>query len=171
MKKVVLFLFVCTTIIACRGPRGHEGPEGPSGDSGNGVLGQTFEFEDIDFDYEPDNNIYSTFVEIPEEIEVLESDAILVYRLEIDDGVETFSLIPQDFFVDEGTVHYVFNHTDQDVELLIDGDFDMSNLSSDFTQDQIFRFVVVPSDFAKDPNVNIKDFYDLQAYDIELEEF
>src|SRR5699024_10779847 len=152
----------------------HEGPEGPPGDEGNGILGQTFEFEDIDFEYEPDSELYSFVIEIPEEIEVLESDAILVYKWEIlidsdKNEHEAFSLIPQDLFSDEGTVHYAYSHTTEAIELLIDEDFDMSNLSSDFTQDQIFRFVVVPSDFAKDPNVNIKDYYDLQAYDIELE--
>jgi len=121
-------------------------------------LGQTFEIENIDFGYLPETGTYNAIIDIPAEIEVLESDAILVYRLEINDGIETWSLIPQNFFLEQGTIQYVYNHTATDVELIIDGNFDLSTLSPDFTQDQVFRFVVVPSDFATTSGVDVSNY-------------
>lgn len=170
MKKITLYLLTLVFITACTGPEGPMGPEGPPGE-GSGVIGQTFEYEDIKFDYEPDFNMFSTLIDVPDEIEVLESDAILVYRLEIDNGAETFSLIPQNFFLDEGTIQYVYNHTPSDIELIIDGDFDLSNLGTEFTDNQIFRFVVVPADFANDPTINIESFSELIDSGIEFKEF
>lgn len=170
----MLSLVVVLALMACRGHQGPEGPMGPPGD-GDAVIGQTFEFEDVDFEYEADNDLWSTVIEVPDDIEVLDSDAILVYRLETVEGtdgpLDTYSLLPQVFYVDNGSITYVFNHTANDVELMIDGDFDLSNLSTDFTDAQIFRFVAIPSDFANDPNTNIETFGDLQRTGIDLEEF
>lgn len=174
MKKIVLYLFTVAALAACTGstgPMGPPGPQGPSGDGGDAIVGQTFEFEDVDFDYEPGPNLWSTIIDIPGEIEVFDSDAILVYRLEIDGNVETFSLIPQNFFLAEGTIQYVYNHTSMDIEIMIDGDFDLSSLSTAFTNDQVFRFVVIPSDFANDPTVNIDTFSDLLDSGIEIKQF
>ena len=44
------------------------------------------------------------------------------------------------------------------LEIIIDGNFDLSTLSTDFTQDQIFRFVVVPSDFATTTGVDVSNY-------------
>src|SRR5699024_11013019 len=101
----------------------------------------------------------------PDDIETLESDAILAFRMEVDGGVETWSLLPQVFFVKgKGTITYVYNHTPDDIELLIDGNFDLSGLSPDFTDAQVFRFVVVPSDFSDPQSMGIKTLSDLEGY-------
>ncbi len=159
MKKIYFLLsFVLIAFTSCSDD-GEVGPQGPPGEPGVNILGQTFEFEGINFDYFADGNIYATVIEIPTEIEVLPSDAILVYRRELtDDGIETWSMIPQNFFLAEGTIQYVFNHTDIDIELLIDGNFDLSSLDASFTQNQFFRFVVVPSDFAETSGVDVSDY-------------
>lgn len=158
MKKLLSLLLLSTVVfISCEGD---QGPPGPPGEPGTNILGQTFEFT-VDFEYSDETEYFSAIVDIPNDIEVLDSDAILVYRLEVvqgDDGeFDTWSLIPQNFFLDEGTIQYVYNHTDVDVELIIDGNFDISELDTGFTEGQVFRFVVVPSDFAEDTNINISD--------------
>ena len=157
MKKLsVLFAFITLTLTSCTSDE--PGPPGPPGEPGVNILGQTFEFEDVDFAYFEDSNFYATVITIPDEIEVFESDAILVYRREVVDGTETWSMIPQNFFLEQGTIQYVFNHTADDIELLIDGNFDLSTLDGAFTQDQFFRFIVVPSDFAQDTGVDVSDY-------------
>src|SRR5699024_5269958 len=152
------------------------GPVGPPGAPGTNVMGQTFEFENIDFAYEAGNNLYSALISIPQEIEVYDSDAILVYRLasvpaQNGGSITTYSLIPQNYFLPQGTIQYVYNHTTTDVELLIDGNFNLAALGTGFTKDQIFRFVIVPSEFANDPTVDITTYEKLQSYGIDMREF
>ncbi len=106
MKKItLLFAFIAFSLTSCSSDE--PGPPGPPGEPGVNIVGQTFEFEDIDFEYFEDGNFYATVVVIPEEIEVLPSDAILVYRQEIIDGTETWSMIPQNYFLEEGIIQYV----------------------------------------------------------------
>lgn len=178
MKKLLSALFVTALLFtACEGDQGPPGPPGPEGEPGINVVGQTIEYEDVDFDYFADVNYHATIIGLPDDVEVLTSDAILVYRLEVieDNGdvYETWSLIPQNFFLDEGTIQYVYNHTDVDVELIIDGNFDLSNLDTGFTQDQVFRFVIVPSDFAESTGIDVANFnavmnaLDLQEQDVQ----
>ncbi|TXK75016.1 collagen-like protein [Mesonia sp. K4-1] len=176
MKKLLLGIVIAAGLMACEGDRG---PQGPPGQDGLTIIGQTYEYENVNFTYEPAANLYSRLLEVPSEIEVLESDAILVYRLEVVSGdngpIETWSLIPQNFFLPQGTMQYVYNHTAADVELLIDGNFDLSTLDAGFTTNQVFRFVVVPSDFAKDPKINIETYDELEKavlqQDFQLKEF
>lgn len=169
MKKLFLILFVAGFLFsACEGDRG---PQGPPGEDGINMVGQTFEYEDVDFDYFEDSNLHSSILEVPGDIEVLESDAILVYRLEVADDTETWSLIPQNFFLDEGIIQFVYNHTFEDVEILIDGNFDLSDLDTGFTQDQVFRFVVIPSDFAETTGIDVSNIEAvMNALDIEENE-
>lgn len=157
MKKISLLLaFIAFSLTSCSSDE--PGPQGPPGEPGVNIVGQTFEFEDVDFTYYEDGNFYATVIEIPDEIEVLQSDALLVYRREVIDGTETWSMIPQNYFLDNGTIQYVFNFTAGDIELLIDGNFDLSTLDGAFTQNQFFRFVVVPSDFALDTGVDVSNY-------------
>lgn len=166
MKKIsLLFAFIAFTLTSCSSDE--PGPQGPPGEPGINIVGQTFEFEDVDFTYFADGNFYATVIDIPAEIEVLESDAILVYRREVIDGSETWSMIPQNYFLDEGIIQYVFNYTATDIELLIDGNYDLSGLDGAFTQNQFFRFIVVPSDYATATGVDVSD-YDAVMKSLEL---
>lgn len=160
MKKLLsLVSIVLFTFTSCSTGDGDIGPQGPPGEDGLDGLGWTFE-ETVNFEYFADLNMFSAFIGIPDNVATInpDADAVLVYRLEVVDGIDTWSFIPQNFFLDQGTIQYVFNHTAVDVEILIDGNFDLSTLSTGFTNDQTFRIVVVPSDFAVDHNVDVSDY-------------
>ena len=157
MKKFLsLIVLMSIFFVSCssdgdRGPQGPQGPPGIDGVDGLDGLGYTYE-QTIDFDYFSDVNYYSQLIDIPEEVATFEpeSDAVLVYRLELLDAegggtIDSWSLIPQNFFLSQGTIQYVYNHTVSDVEIIIDGNFDLSGLDSQFTDNQTFRIVVLPS--------------------------
>jgi hypothetical protein len=165
MKKIATLL-ICAifALTSCTSDsvQGPQGPPGADGIDGLDGLGYTFE-ETITFDYFFNSNTYSTFITIPNSVATVnpDADAVLVYRLEIvQDGsgndIDSWSLIPQNFFLEEGIIQYVYNHTAVDVEIIIDGNFDLSNLDSFFVENQTFRIVVLPSDtFAKDTGVDV----------------
>lgn len=161
MKKLsFLFAFIAFSLTSCSSDEpGPRGPQGPQGEPGVNIVGQTFEFEGVDFEYDAENNIYiSGLIEFPAEIEILPSDGILVYRRQLFGDTETWSLIPQNFFLDGGTIQYIYTQTDTDIEILIEGNYDLSNLEDTYTQDQFFRFIVVPSDFAVDTGVDVSNY-------------
>ncbi len=161
MKKATLLLgaFLTLFLISCEGPQGPPGFDGFDGQNGqdgaDGIQGQVFEVDGVNFGYDPGSNLQSAIIDFANntDFEVFESDAILVYRfdgeIELGDGsfANAWSLIPQNFFVAEGTIQYTMAHNFIDVEIFIDGNFDLANLSPDFTQNQFFRIVIVPSSF------------------------
>lgn len=141
---------------SCEGPAGPQGLPGPEA--------QVIEVE-VNFDCTNGticNAPIITYSDITD-VEVFESDAVLVYRLDgvidLNDGstADAWSLIPQNFFLDEGTIQYVFAHTFVDIELFIDGDFDLSNLDAGFKNNQIFRIVFVPGAFANTNRIDISN--------------
>lgn len=147
--------------IACEGPEGppgFDGAPGPPGQDGlDGIQGQVVEVDGVNFAYDSSGNIYNALITFSDitDFEVFESDAVLVYRfdgtIDLSDGstADAWSQIPQSFFLPEGTIQYVSAHTFVDVELFIDGNFDLSILDTSFTDNQSFRIVFVPSVFAE----------------------
>jgi hypothetical protein len=158
MKNIFLLLAVITsfTFSSC----GDEIIEN------NLFLGQTFEITTtLNLNQ---NNIYdSGIISIPNSVEVFESDAILAYRLEeVVNGTDVWSQLPQNFFLDNGDIiQYVFNHTFLDIQVLIDGNYDPIALSTGFTDNQTFRFVVVPSEFA---NANLTMDQAIEQFNLQL---
>lgn len=152
---VAIFLVMFT--VACEGPEGPPGYDGLDGlDGADGIQGQVVEVEGVNFDYDGEANLFSTLINFSDvtNFEVFEADAVLIYRwtgtVPLGDGsdADAWSQIPQNYFLPEGTIQYVFEHTFVDAELFIEGNYDLSALSTDFTDDQIFRIVFVPSVFA-----------------------
>lgn len=141
-----IMLMSCVTESVLPGP---PGPPGPPGSDGGIFVGESFDVA-VDFLYYPDTGLQEVIVPLP--YDILESDAVLVYRLEkevVIDGIVTdaWSPLPQNFFLDGGDIiQYIFNHSFADVELLIDGNFDLEFLSPDFTVAQVFKIVIVPAD-------------------------
>lgn len=150
MKKL-LTLILCSAFIlsSC----GEDGPPGPPGEDGIYIVGETYEYN-VNFTYYPDENLHSAFLEFPP---VEPSDGILVYRMALIDNVETWSLIPQNFFLPQGIIQYVYTHTNEDVELIIDGNFDLSTLGTQYTRTQVFRVIIVPSDYATTSGVDVRN--------------
>ena len=166
MKKLFSILFMSTFLFAAcssdgdQGPQGPEGPQGPPGE--DGLIGTTIEFEGIDFNEEND---YSAFIDFNEnDIEVFESDAVLVYLKDGEDGeadgepVEVFRQLPQIYYVDNEEVQYNFDFTFFDVNIFMDGTADFSALDPAYTDDQVIRIVVVPADFAEDTGVDVSNY-------------
>lgn len=158
MKKIsLLFAFIAFSLTSCSSDE--PGPQGPPGEPGINILGQTFgDLTARNFNYDDDFNLHDYFLEIPANIEVFESDAILAYRLEVIGDVETWSLLPKTYFLNDGRIiQYSFNHTDEDIEVLITGNFDLSTLEAEYTQNQYFKFVVVPSEFIDEMSIDVSD--------------
>ena len=87
MNKFYTLLFFATVLISCEGSVGPPGPQGAPGEDGfDGLIGQVIEVQadlnaGTDFEY---------FVEIPDDIVVIESDVFMVYRLmEVTNDVKT----------------------------------------------------------------------------------
>ena len=168
--KNLLVLFALSTAVFLTACEGDPGPPGPPGDPGINILGQVFE---VTVDFTPGNG-FSQLIQFPSNVEVFESDAVLVYLLEdvIPDpsgSIDVWSQLPQTFFVGNNTLVYSFDHTFLDVRLFLDGNFDLSTLGSNFTNDQTFRIAVVPSEFA-DANLSMSELLDtinLEVTDIQ----
>lgn len=142
-------LFLLVTLVACKGDRGPQGPPGQN------ILGQVFE-KTVDFNA---GNNFTAVIGYPSNVEVYESDAVLVYLLEeeLADDVDVWTPLPQTFFINgEGIMAYNYNHTFLDVKIFLNGDFPLGNLSPVFTQNQTFRIAVVPSEFA-DGNLSMEE--------------
>ncbi len=158
--NTILSAFLVLFIVSCEGPEGPPGFDGFDGQDGAdgapGVQAQVVEVDGVNFGFDADANLFSTIIAFSDitNFEVLEEDVVLVFRfdgtVDLDDGstADAWSQLPQNFFLPEGTLQYVFAHTFVDVELFIDGNFDLSGISTDFTDNQSFRIVVVPSVFA-----------------------
>ena len=114
MKKLYTLLFLLPIFLfSCEGPVGPPGPPGPTGppgEDGSGLLGQVIEVEaDLNtttgFEY---------FVDIPDDIEVYETDVITVYRLmEVVDDTDVWEPLPQTIFRNNGiqnNLDFEFKH-------------------------------------------------------------
>lgn len=159
MRKALSILGAAMILfmVSCDGSDGQDGFDGE-----DGIQAQVFEVDGVNFEYLVDANTYSSILAFQDltAFEVLKEDSILVYRYDgevvFDDGgvEDLWSLIPQSFFLTEGTIQYTNAHTTRDVEILIDGNFDLSALNTEFTQNQIFRIVIVPGEVASSAKTN-----------------
>ena len=167
MKNLFLLLAISTSIIftSC------EGPSGPPGPPGTNILGQVFETT-VSFNA---GNDFSRLINFPSNIEVYESDVILVYLLEgttpgNGGPIDIWSQLPQTYFLNQGTLLYTFDHTFLDVNLFLDGNFNLNTLGSEFTNNQIFRIAVVPSEFGNS-NLSMDELLnhlEIETTDIEI---
>lgn len=156
MKKLNLFLGALVTIffISCEGPQGpsgfdgFDGAPGQDGEDGVNILGQVV---DIEGTFTLDND-YSIFYEFPQNIEVFETDVVLVYMLwnVTEDGngesVDIWRLMPQTRILDQGLLQYNFDYTFFDVNIFLESDFDLATLQAGDTDNQVFRIAVLPAE-------------------------
>ncbi len=165
MKHLSKLLLACSILfISCEGdpgPPGRDGLDGLDGLDGTTLIGTVFETNPVTFEQ---SNDFSTTFSFPTEFEVFNTDVVLVYLLEdvVGDGnggqADIWTLLPQTFFLQEGTLLYTFNHTFFDVAIFLDGNYDLSFTPAGFTQDQIFRIVVVPADAFEASDIDPANF-------------
>ncbi|OAB78162.1 hypothetical protein [Cochleicola gelatinilyticus] len=129
-------------------------------------LAQTFEVTTT-LSFNSNSNLYQS-QRFTYPFEVFESDAVLAYRLEdIDeDGFDVWTQLPQNFYLANGDiVQYLHLQTFVDVQILLDGDYDPDTLPLFLTDNQTFRFVVVPSEFA-DANMSMDEA--IETFDLQF---
>jgi len=153
MKKLLSLFLIAGTLVGCSSDD-DGGTQGPPGEDGVNIVGQAFEI-DADFN-DPD---YSVFADIPSSIEVLESDVVLVYWLElVDDGNDVWNLIPQTIYFEGMRFQYNYNHTTFDVNIYLQGNIGLETIGERYTQDQVFKVVVLPVDYAQDNNLDVSNY-------------
>lgn len=158
--KMIFGIVIAALTLSCEGPPGFDGRDGLDGLDGlDGVniLGKVVEVEGT---FEAAND-YSIFFEFPQEVEVFESDLVLVYLLfeQTDDPdggepIDVWRLLPQTRILDQGLLQYNYDHSFLDVTIFLESDFDLSTLPAGDTDNQIFRIAVVPAEFGTDSNID-----------------
>lgn len=182
--NLVLGSLIALFFISCTGPQGPQGFDGFDGldgfdgrdgqdgvDGEAGIQAQIFEVDGLDLFYVDADNLWETALNFSEftTFEVLKEDAIFVYRFDgsvsFEDGstADAWGLIPQNFFLNEGTIQYVSSHTLNDVAVLIDGNFDLLNLDVAFTDNQLFRVVIIPGVVASSGKMDTSSMTSIMA--------
>lgn len=132
-------------LAGCRGERGPAGPPGPAGPAGpgGGEGGLTRDVFEVTAQLTSQNEFFEAFVlEPPIEAE----DVVLVYLLwDFSDGTDIWRPLPVTIFDNSGTFIYNFDFTTDDFAIFIEGDFNLASLGPEWTEDQIFRIVVLES--------------------------
>ena len=164
-KKISAFLLIiaATILASCEGPVGPIGPPGVPGEDGYNFVGTTFEFTG---DFTPANDYQLVFNFSDNGFDPYESDVILAYILWTnEDGLDFWRPLPQTEYFDSGAIlQYNFDFTGDipndeivDMSVFLGGDIDLPSLSTDYTMNQTFRVVVVPSDFMSMADVDAND--------------
>ncbi|MEZ5107222.1 MAG: hypothetical protein R2757_22140 [Draconibacterium sp.] len=157
-KALLLFAIVIAT--SCEGP---QGPQGLPGFDGDSFIGSVFEIQG-DFTA---NNSYSLFYEFPSNFEIYDTDVVLVYILwDQSNGIDIWRLMPQtvvlktinDSYPETDVIQYNFDYTVNDVKIFLETTINYADLLPEETDDQIFRIVVLPADFAAKKSVDINDY-------------
>lgn len=142
MRRILSFISVFALLLtACEGDPGPPGLDGLNGLDGEIIASSAFE---IVLDLNETNNY--EFIE-PYGFNVFPTDVTLVYiSWEVDGGQDIWRLLPQTEYFDDGTLVYNYDFTQNDVRFFLDGTTDFSTLDPSYTDEQVFRVVVVPAD-------------------------
>ncbi|GGI57824.1 hypothetical protein [Winogradskyella haliclonae] len=134
MKRILTFIFAITLLNSCT-------TEEIVQVQNNDFVSSAFE---IVVDFNAANNY--EFIE-PYGFNVFPSDVTLVYILwDTINGQDVWRLVPQTVIFDNGDdLVYNFDFTQDDVRFFLEGS-DLDNVDDIWTQNQVFRVVVVPAD-------------------------
>ena len=154
MKKLSLLL-LALFFVSCEGDPGPVGPEGPQGPAG--LAGQAFE---VEANFNPSNN-YGQIFSFPNNIEVLDTDIVMVYWLfeeNEETGNDVWQQLPASYFFDDGgELQYTFDHTLADVQIFLQGDINLDTVGPGFTENQYFRVVILPVDYVKAKKIDMNN--------------
>ena len=100
------------------------------------------------------NNDYSSLIDFNPPI--FASDAVLVYHLyDTVNGEDIWRLMPQTYFIGQGgELDFNFDYTRFNVNIFLSANFDLNTLPPTWTQNQTFRIVIIPANFANTVNKN-----------------
>ncbi|KAF2331874.1 hypothetical protein [Flavobacterium ginsenosidimutans] len=160
MKKI-LTLFAVIGLVAFSSCEGPEGPPGVPGQDGqDGLPGNVNEIFEVTLDFNNANNYGRTYVLDPV---IAQGDNLLVYELvNTNDGIDTWALLPQVYYLSNGSAQYNFSFSYDQFSIFIDSDFDPALLPAAFTTNKTFRVVILPGAvFGK--SVNKADYSDYNA--------
>ena len=167
MKRLLpLFTVFALVFASCEGPQGPPGFDGLDGLDGEIIASSAFEIV-IDFNTANDFEYIEAYG-----FNVLPSDVTLVYILwDTQNGQDIWRLMPQTVYFDDDTnLVYNFDFTQDDVRFFLDGTTDFSTLDDVWTQDQVFRVVVVPADNVDGIEVSdinaVMNLIDIQSIDL-----
>ncbi|TDW52477.1 hypothetical protein EV144_1011167 [Flavobacterium sp. 270] len=152
MKKI-LTLFAVVGLMAFSSCSNDDGGDGDT-------IGEVLERE-VDF-----NSANGYAVSIPLSPAIYTSDVVLVYHLyAVSGGTDVWRLMPQTYYMnDGGALDFNYDFTINRVNVFLGADFNLNTLSSDWTQDQVFRIVIVPAAFSGTAKSSIKaDYSDYNA--------
>lgn len=164
IKTIAALLFMTVVLISC-GERGPVGPEGPPGPAGPEILPTSFEFN---ANLSPSND-FEYINEIPNDIEVFDSDVVIAFILEDyieQDDLEVWRQLPITEFNSKGTILFDFDYTLIDVRIFLDANYFLT--ASDGYQDVLIRAVHIPANFAA--KIKTDALKSIQSPD-ELEQF
>jgi len=157
MKKIGSYIVVILSLItiACEGPQGPPGFDGEDGIDGSIFEAEAFEIN-VDMTLNSDANTYEYLASnYSNGITVLESDVVLIYRLEeVDNGVDIWRQLPQPILTENGTTFYNFDFTAGDYSIYLEPEFDANLASVDLTDNQWFRIVIVPAQILNSNNLD-----------------
>lgn len=159
--KTIAGIFFLAAVLIFSGCEEIPGPPGPPGEDGASLIGSVFERSG---DFTPGND-YQLYFEFPGNIEVYESDVVLVYILwdqvtdNNGDPLDVWRLLPQTVVLDEGVLQYNYDYTFADVQIFLEGTIDFNTLLPAETDNQIFRIVILPADLvAQNSDLEIDDY-------------
>lgn len=173
MKKIYFLLSVLAfSLASCSGDEGPMGPPGPQGPEGipgvDGLIGTVFDIQG-NFTAENDYSLYAEYADFTN-VEVFETDVVLVYLRVGQDGeaggepVYVWRLLPQTYYLDGGgSMQYNFDYTFFDVNIFLDANVPLGDLSAAFTDNQVFRVAILPADIAQANSLDFANYQEVMA--------
>lgn len=166
MKKIITLLFVGALVLtSCTGDQGPPGPPGLQGENGGIITSSAFEIY-VDFLESQDYSYTENFG-----FDVYPSDVALVYiSWELENGDDVWRLCPQTFHFNDSELVYNFDFTQTNVRFFLDGTVDFNTLGPEWTQQQVFRVVVVPAENIDGVDINnieeVMRVNDIYSFDV-----
>jgi hypothetical protein len=145
MKKLFAGLLIGGFFIfqSCEGPPGPPGLPGQDGQDGINLLSEVLE---VNVNFTDANNYEAVFDFAPP---IFEGDVVLAFlQWETIENNNVWRALPQTIFFEEGVLIYNFDFSRVDFRLFLDTTFEPELLGNDWTDNQVFRIVIVPGDFA-----------------------
>jgi hypothetical protein len=94
---------------------------------------------------------------------IYNSDMVLVYRLfNVVNSQSVWRQLPQTVYIAQGELDYNFDFTRNDINLFLESDFDLATLGANWSQNQVFRIVIIPGYFSSKLSKAV-DFNDYNA--------